>query len=265
MEKILKGIGLSEKEAKIYLALLDFGEALPRVIANRSGVKRSTAYFTLNELVKKGIASKVKIGGYDYYQPISPQSLLDQQSKLFKDLESIVPDLVARQGRFSVQPQITIHHGREGVIHVMEDSLTTDGEIYAWANIDEAATGYLKDYYPEYIKKKNKKKIWVRAIFTGGPEGKKFQERGLKELREVYAIPEEIFPFANEINIYDDRIFIISHADKLGIIIRNKNIAETQRSIFKLSFYAAKKIDKEGRKFYENHLKEGQRLDIGIK
>jgi len=264
MEKILRGIGLSEKEVKIYLALLDFGEALPRVIANRSGVKRSTAYFTLNEMVKRGIATKVKIGGYDHYQPINPQTLLNQQNKLFQDLESIVPALLARQGRFSIQPQITIHHGREGVIHVMEDSLSTDGEIFGWANIDEAATGYLKDYYPEYIKKKNKRKIWVRGIFTGGPEGRKFQERSIKELREVYTIPEDIFPFANEVNIYDDRIFIISHADKLGIIIQNENIAETQRSIFKLSFYAARLIDKEGREFYEKNLPKEKSLDIGI-
>lgn len=262
MKDILKNIGLTEKESAIYLALLDFGEALPGVIGDRAGVKRTTAYFTLNELVKRGLATKIKIGGYYHYQPLHPHSLLEKQHRLFQDLESIIPKLIARQGRFNVQPEITLHHGREGVIKVMEDTLSTTGEIYGWADIDEASTGYLNDYYPEYVRKKNERKIWVRAIFSDGPEGRKFQERGPKELREAYLIPGKAFPFANEINIYDDRIFIISHKDKLGIIIRNKNIAETQKSIFKLSFFAAQQIDKKGMTFYDKNLNPENRMII---
>ena len=253
MEEILKKIGLSEKEAKIYLALLDYGEALPGVIADRAGVKRTTAYFTLNELIKKGLASKIKIRGYYYYQPLNPNSLLEKQFNLYKDLETLMPSLLSRRDRFSVEPQITIYHGKEGVIQVMEDSLSAKGEIYGWANIDEASTGYLKGYYPEYIRKKNEKNIWVRAIFTDGPESKIFQKRGIKELRECYLIPKDQFPFANEINIYDDKVFLISHKDKLGILIRNQSIADTQKSIFKLGLIAAKFLDPEGVQFYANH------------
>ncbi len=264
MLEILKNIGFSEKEAQIYLAMLDFGQALPGTIADRAGVKRTTAYFTINELVKRGLASKIKIRGYYHYQPLNPHILLSKQHKVFSDLEQIIPKLITRQGRFNNEPQVTLHYGKEGVIHVMEDSLSSQGEICGWANVDEASTGYLKDYYPEYIRKKNQRGIWVRAILTEGPTGKQFQAKGKEELREAYLIPHRLFPFANEINIYDNTVFIISHKDKLAVLIKNKTIAETQRSIFKLSWLAAQQIDKEGSQFYASCLVPSERLLVDI-
>ena len=61
----------------------------------------------------------------------------------------------------------------------------------------------------------------------------------------MYLIPKEDYPFKNEINIYDDKIAIISHEDKMGVIIQNANIAETQRSIFNFAFKYAKIAEKE--------------------
>ena len=51
--------------------------------------------------------------------------------------------------------------------------------------------------------------------------------------------------FKNEINIYDDKVAIISHEDQIGVIIQNKNIADTQRSIFELGFEYAKILEKQ--------------------
>ena len=64
--------------------------------------------------------------------------------------------------------------------------------------------------------------------------------KGKEELRELYFIPRNEFPFKNEINIYDDKVAIISHEDNVGVILQNKNIADTQRSIHKLTFNYAK-------------------------
>ncbi len=72
-----------------------------------------------------------------------------------------------------------------------------------------------------------------------------FKKFGEAELREIYLIPKEKFPFRNEINIYDDKVAIISHEDEIGVIIQNKNIADTQRSIFELGFEYAKILERD--------------------
>jgi hypothetical protein len=45
------------------------------------------------------------------------------------------------------------------------------------------------------------------------------------------------------INIYDDKVAIVSHQDQVGVIIENKNIADTQRSIFNFAFDYAKILE----------------------
>ena len=51
--------------------------------------------------------------------------------------------------------------------------------------------------------------------------------------RKMRLIPEDQFNFTNEINIYDDKVSIISFKDELiGMIIESNEISSSQRAIF---------------------------------
>lgn len=245
LNKVLENIGLTEKEAKIYLTLLELKEALPSVISRRAGVKRPTTYVILEQLQKKGLVSYVKKGKLLYYQPINPHSLLETEYHKYHALEESLPELLQMHRQYAVTPQMSIFEGKKGLVQVMEDTLTTSTDLLCWADVTMAVETCLKDYYPEYIRKKVKGNVWLRGIFCADKLARKFKERGETELREVYLIPKEKFPFKNEINIYDDKVAIISHEDEIGVIIKNKNIANTQRAIFKLGFEYAKILDKQ--------------------
>lgn len=43
-EQLLSGLGLSEHEAKAYVAGLSLGTALPKHLAEKAGIKRPTLY-----------------------------------------------------------------------------------------------------------------------------------------------------------------------------------------------------------------------------
>lgn len=245
LPRTLQNIGLSEKESKIYLELLTLKEALPGVIAKRAGVKRPTAYLVLDQLLKKGLVSQVKKGRYFYFQPVNPHSLVEDQYKRFNDLEKSLPELLSLHEQFSAQPQVSFFQGREGIIRIMEDTLTAKTELLCWADVSLATRTLLKDYYPSYITKKVKRKVWLRGIFSYDKAALEVKRRGKEELREVVLIPKEEFPFKNEINIYDDKVAIVSHADQMGVIIQNQNIADTQRSIFNFAFKYAKLAEPE--------------------
>ena len=51
--QVLKSIGLTEKEASVYLALLTLGTADVGEIAQKSGQKRTTCYTVIENLKKK--------------------------------------------------------------------------------------------------------------------------------------------------------------------------------------------------------------------
>ncbi len=55
--KDLIEFGLSEKEAKIYIALLELEIATVNEIAKKAGVNRSSTYVTLDGLISKGFVS----------------------------------------------------------------------------------------------------------------------------------------------------------------------------------------------------------------
>lgn len=243
IQGILENIGMSEKEAQVYLALLELGEALPSTLARRANVKRPTVYAVLEQLSQRGLVSSCKKAGNTYFQGISPHFLLEQQYQKTQTLEHALPELLALKSKFAVQPQVVFFEGQKGLIQIMEDTLTSSTELLCWADA-ELITSSLAEYYPTYIRKKVERKLWVRAIVCDDPTAVVFQQKGKKELREIYRIPKDEFPFQNEINIYDDKVAIISHADQVGVIIQNKNIADTQRSIFQFAFKYAKLVGK---------------------
>lgn len=246
--KTLTNIGFNEKEARVYLTLLELNEALPGTIARVSGIKRSTTYLILEQLEKKGLASHIKREGRLYFQSCKPDLLIETQRKKYDEvkshlssLETVLPELNLLQKDFTVTPQMSVFRGKEGLIQIMEDTLTVkDKMLLCWAN-PAMVFDLLKDYYPSYIKKKVQRKIWLRGIFCHDEVAVQFKNKEHEELREVYLVPKDEFPFKNEINIYDDKVAIISHEDQVGVVIQNKNIADTQRAIFSLAFKYIKK------------------------
>jgi HTH-type transcriptional regulator, sugar sensing transcriptional regulator len=248
LTKILQSIGLTEKEAKIYIALLELQESQPSIIAKRANIKRSTAYVLLESLKKRGLVSHCKKNEQTFYRSTNPATLLEYEENKIDSLKESLPEFIALKGKFTITPQMSIYEGKRGLIQIMEDTLTTSTELLCWAN-PTIVFSLLEDYYPSYIETKVKRKIWLRGIFCADKIGKSFKEKGHEELREVYLIPKKDFPFKNEINIYDDKVAIISHEDQVGVIIQNQNIADTQRAIFELGFKAAKMLDKSPKIF----------------
>ncbi|KKR30424.1 MAG: Transcriptional regulator, TrmB, partial [Parcubacteria group bacterium GW2011_GWC1_39_8] len=74
-EKYLKDIGLSDKEAAVYLALLSFDKALVSDISEKAKIKRPTTYVILETLAKKGLVSESNIGKKTFYIAEPPEKL----------------------------------------------------------------------------------------------------------------------------------------------------------------------------------------------
>jgi sugar-specific transcriptional regulator TrmB len=241
---VLLQAGMTEKEARIYVALLAFQEATPAVISRRSGVKRPTTYVILQKLEQEGMVGHFKRKKVLHYRALHPKLLLERTRRRAGELQRALPDLLALHSKYGTIPQMSVYEGEEGLIEIMEDTLTAKTELLCWADI-ALAVGSLKAYYPEYIRKKVARRLWVRGVFCYDRTALTFKKRGREELREIYLIPKEKYPFQNEINIYDDKIAIISHVDRVGVIIQNQAMAETQRSIFRLGFEYAKGIEEK--------------------
>ena len=59
IQEILKEIVLSDKEAKVYLSVLELGESTVLPISKKSEYKRTYCYDILSDLVEKNLVSYV--------------------------------------------------------------------------------------------------------------------------------------------------------------------------------------------------------------
>ncbi len=72
----LAAIGITGKEAKLYLAALETGEAPVHQIARQAGIGHTTAYDVLARLVENGLVTRHEKQGRIIVVPEPPEQLL---------------------------------------------------------------------------------------------------------------------------------------------------------------------------------------------
>ena len=89
MVRLFEDSGLSEKESRVYLALLELGQASVSRVADAAKLKRSITYVTLESLNEKGYASIVggkKIAIYAAGDPTMLSARLSTTARHFAEV-----------------------------------------------------------------------------------------------------------------------------------------------------------------------------------
>jgi sugar-specific transcriptional regulator TrmB len=251
---LLKIFDLNEKEKEVFTKLLEFGGQPASEIARLLELPRNTTRDILDRLVKKGLLTRTKKGNTQYYSIETSKNIIKfLEIKRKKDIDTLdqqiefvekFSDELQPHKYHRTRPKVTFYEGVDGLKRVYEDSLTSSETIRAYASLHEMYET-LPGYFPEYFKRRAKKKIKIRAIF---PDGEKARERKAldeKELRESALVPSNAFHFTPEINIYDNKFIIVSWKEKLAIMIESQEIADAMKMAFELSWLQAERFDEE--------------------
>lgn len=234
----LQDLGLSDKEAKLYLAVLELGEANIQQIAQKSGIKRTTVYDVINSLKEKRLLTEITKGKKAFFSAEDPRKIESQLDEKKETLKKILPELLSITNLLDKKPTIKFYEGNEGIKEVYRDTLNyPDQELVAWVT-QEAVIGFDVEWLDKYyLAKRLAKKIWVRAIAPDVPEMQQYKGLDEKSLRRTKLVSAEEFPFEVEINLYGkNRIAVMSFAEKIGLIIESPKLYRTLKSIFELNW-----------------------------
>ncbi|MBN1494929.1 hypothetical protein JW911_04310 [Candidatus Peregrinibacteria bacterium] len=232
---ILLKLGLSEKEAKIYLTCLELGTATVIEISRKSGITRGSTYDLLEAMMDKGYVSRIHHDKHMVFTPTDPEIIKKRYQDSLRNFELVMPEL---KGLFHkhAKTKVMYFEGIDGIKRVYEDTLTSTTEILNYANSMEIRRHW-PTYDYDYVRMRARKKIFLKGIAPDDEFGKKVKQEDKNFFRETRLLPAKSFKFTNEINIYDNKVAITSYADELvGIIIESEQIADTQRDIFKMSW-----------------------------
>ena len=244
----LKDIGLRANEAATYMTLLSIGPNPASVIAKKAAVNRCTCYTILERLMEKGFIQQFIKDSITYYTAVEPKYILNQLKNRRFDLEDKISNLGNCIAKFELlkndyrgKPKVVFYEGEAGVQNIMEDTLSSQGLIRAYASLAEL-TRLLPNYFPNYYKRRVQKGIFVKAIYPADELSYFHKLRDRQELRESRLMPKE-FDFHLDFLIYDNKVAITSLREKFGVLIESKEMAEAQRKIFDFIWQGTKKYD----------------------
>lgn len=230
-------LGFTQKQEKIYQSLLQLGRGTVIEISSLAGTKRPTTYDTLAELIQLGLASEIYEGKKHYYLAESPDQLEALLKERQRGLEEALPYLRSIYNAGGEKPNVAYFPGFEGIEHVCKDILKMpEGSVVlGYVTAKELGHPKILFFLDWFVQERVRKRIKFKGIYNTSVQMKKELENSDDELREYRLVSTEEFPFDDEINIYGNKIAIMSYGQRpFGVIIESKSVADTQRSIFKL-------------------------------
>lgn len=236
LQNVLTNIGLTGKEAKVYLAALEVGPAPASDIALRSKLNRVTTYDVLEKLIKRGYVSTYTKQRIKYFVATEPDIIRMDIRQKYLDFKEVLPDLRRLHGSTYV-PRIRYYEGIEGVKKVYTDTLTAKTEILNYAD-SKSIREHWPTYDQDYVDERVKRRIYLRGIAPEDEQGKRVSAENEKKYREIRLVKAGPYAFSNEINIYDEKVSIVSFGknEVVGMIIESPEIANTQRAIFMMAW-----------------------------
>lgn len=234
----LKKIGLSENEAKVYLALLELGSSTAQQVAQKAELKRPTTYVQLESLMKRGLVTSFEKGAKTMFRAEDPEHLKqvlekekEEQKEKVGALEKILPGLGNLYLSAGERPRVRFFDGIEGLKTIQDEFLKSRANLVkSISNMDNVFSSF-PSHEKNYIPRRVQKRIKSRLIYTS--EKGDFLPTDEKMLRESKFIPN--LSFFGDMAIYGKSVAIsVPQKRPFGIIIESDEIAKSFEAIFDL-------------------------------
>jgi len=239
----LMNLGLNEKEAKIYLALLSLEKATAYTVATRSGLKKPTAYVILDNLVSKGFVLKIPYKEKHMFLAKSPRECMALAREKISTAEEMLPELLAMQKKTEQKASVSYYEEIDGlkeiyrkIVKIMKMKPESERSFVAFYAHQKDTPQFLQKYWVELNEEYKENKIKRRYITSLHPSIKRYLEKEMiKNYRvELKALPENDYSSNISVEIFDSCILIVSHRYIQGILIENPDIANVMKQIFNL-------------------------------
>src|SRR3989339_656937 len=89
----IESLGLSERESRVYVALLDVGPTTVSKIIRKTGIASSKIYDVMEKLIHRGLVTYVLKQGKKEFHPVDPKRLFNIIQEKEATIKEILPTL----------------------------------------------------------------------------------------------------------------------------------------------------------------------------
>ncbi len=240
----LTNLGIKESEVMVYLTVLEQGQVTILSLSRTTGIKRGTVYEITGRLMDRGFVKTTLSGKRRFLVAEDPRILTAKFKEYSDTLSSQLPQLLALQNVNENKPKITYYEGEDEVWQIYEDTIRTGQPILSYTSVIDIYNLLLDPKkVEEYIRRRVEKKIPVRVIALESDVSRLWAKRAKEELREIKLIPKETYNFSADVEIYGNKVAIVSFKEDIfGIVIESEQIAQMQKMAFELMWNGARKM-----------------------
>ncbi|MFZ5955488.1 MAG: TrmB family transcriptional regulator [Nanoarchaeota archaeon] len=242
---VLESIGLTNSQIKVYLNLLELGEAKTGEIIKHTRLQSSVVYNALNQLIQNGLASFILKGQVKHFFATDPENLLKFIDDKKEGIKMILPQLLAKKTLTNKNQEAQIFLGWRGIYFAFNkilDILPKGSEYIAFgAGFEEQYSEEAKKFFKEYQKKRAELKYKVKIIVN---ESSRKQVEAYEWYPKFGKPQYKYVPGFAPIGliIFKDNILHVAFGeDPIAVIITSLQIADSFKNMFYNMWKIAKK------------------------
>jgi len=236
---ILKLLGLNEKEASVYLALLELGTATVYPIAIKADIKRPTTYLILDDLQRKGLVSIVPREKKVMYTAESPEKLVNDLQKKQELVKRFMPNMLALYNARKDKPQVLLFQGKEGVEKVYE-KIFSSSEVLFFSTFRDAFQMFPE--MPKWLNDRVKtQQTKFREILTQTEADLEYISWiKQSEFYQSRLAPKDFPEFLTDSAIFGDSVAFFSFKPQVfAVQIDSREVSQSLRVLYDLAWKAA--------------------------
>ena len=246
---VLKDLGLTDGEIRVYLTLLELGTSSTGNIIKKSKISPSKIYHVLERLIAKGIVSYIIIGKTKHFKAAPPKNILNyierRKSEFIKhenEFKKIIPLLEEKQKLDTKNFNAEIFEGVSGLITVFDMSYQElkKGDVAYAFGYPAYASKLFDTYWREYYKKCDKKGIIRKVIYDY--DAWFLKKRTGRKMSYYKYMPKGIVT-PSWVLIFNDKVatVIVTEEQKVCFLVQNKEVANSYIQYFNLLWKSALK------------------------
>jgi sugar-specific transcriptional regulator TrmB len=201
MREKLVQLGLTEREAGAYDALLSFDEATATQIAAITKEHRTNVYDSLQGLIKKGLIVYTIKNNVKHFALADPQKLvtyIEEKEVLAKE---VLPLIQKRRQSLEHKPRVEVYEGREGFKSILNHMLAEKKTIYGIGASEEWEKRF-PFALSQYMKKRQKKNIKAKLLYTKGCKPLTHRMNTIKFLPKMFSQPSTVAIYGEYVAVF---------------------------------------------------------------
>lgn len=239
LEKPLRNLGFNEKEAKVYLALLELGPSAVREISLKSGLKKPTTYVILDELRQRDAVLFLPGAKKKLYSAKDPDFLFNDAKQRLNQAFYDLPILKSLGKKGNRKAMVTYYEGVQGYEQAMaykEDEIVEEGEMLCYFASGAKVNPAMFQSIDECMNRLHRNGVKMRAFAPDHESLRRYRAEDEAFGREVKVLPLNMYSASSSIDINRNFVRFTLFDEEMFVIIENPEIAKMMRQIFEMNW-----------------------------